>query len=58
MSKTSNSAKIDCLLAWIEDLKKNNKPRKNLTSVEPALNAKQTVFVRDNTFRPYKKREC
>lgn len=56
MSKTSNSAKIDCLLAWIEDLKKNNKPRKNLTSIEPALNAKQTVFVRDNTFRPYKKR--
>ena len=30
MSKTSNSAKIDCLLAWIEDLKKNNKPRKKL----------------------------
>lgn len=56
MSKTSNSAKIDCLLAWIEDLKKNNKARKNLTSVEPALNTKQTVFVRDNTFRPYKKR--
>jgi hypothetical protein len=56
MSKTSNSAKIDCLLAWIEDLKKNNKPRKNLTSVEPALTATQTVFVRDNTFRPYKKR--
>jgi hypothetical protein len=56
MSKTSNSAKIDCLLAWIEDLKKNNKPRKNLTSVEPASTATQTVFVRDNTFRPYKKR--
>jgi hypothetical protein len=58
MSKTSNSAKIDCLVAWIEDLKSNpkNKARKNLTSVEPALNAKQTVFVRDNTFRPYKKR--
>lgn len=57
MSKTSNNAKIDCLLAWIEDLRKNNKPRKNLTSVEPASTATQTVFVRDNTFRPYKKRQ-
>ena len=53
MSKQLN---YETLAIWIEDLKKNNKPRKNLTSVEPALNAKQTVFVRDNTFRPYKKR--
>ena len=58
MSKTSNSAKIDCLVAWIEDLKSNpkNKARKIVTSVEPTSTATQTVFVRDNTFRPYKKR--
>ena len=56
MSKTSNSAKIDCLLIWIEDLKKNNKQRKNLTSVDSTSTNTQTIFVKDNTFRPYKKR--
>lgn len=55
MSKSSNAAKIDCLMSWLIDIKKF-KPKKQYATVKQDDTDDETLLVK-NEFVSYRKRK-